>query len=304
MKKILITFYFIILLSSEVIAKIENKIVLKVENEIITNFEIKNKILTSLLFSGEVVNQQNIDKYKKEVLNLLIDQKLKKIEVTKYKIEKNNSKIDAFLSSIDPDKNNLEKKFLDNGLNFQIYLDEVTTELKWNELIYKIYSGKIEIDENIIEKEISGYIKNNSKIEEYKISKIEFYFSNKESREKILKIEEEIKEFGFDKIALKYGDKNLDNLNNNLGWINAKALNPEIYKELKDIKIGDVTKPITTQNNIIFLKLVDKKISKKENIDINSFKKKFINQKKEEQFELYSRSHLSKLRNNSLIEYK
>ena len=81
-KKLSIFILFLIInYSGKVEAKISNKIVLKVENQIITNFEIKNKILSSLLLSGEELNQDNIDKYKKEVVNLLIDNKLKKIEV-------------------------------------------------------------------------------------------------------------------------------------------------------------------------------------------------------------------------------
>ena len=40
------------------------------------------------MISGQNVTQDNINKYKKEVLNLLIDNKLKKIEVSKYNIKK------------------------------------------------------------------------------------------------------------------------------------------------------------------------------------------------------------------------
>ena len=75
-----IVIFFFIIQSTEILAKIENKIVLKVENEIITNFEIKNKILSLLMISGQNVTQDNINKYKKEVLNLLIDNKLKKLK--------------------------------------------------------------------------------------------------------------------------------------------------------------------------------------------------------------------------------
>ena len=75
-------------LLNEVVAKIENKIVIKVENEIITNFEIKNKIISSLILTGEEINQENINKYKKQIINTLIDNKLKKIEVTRFKIKK------------------------------------------------------------------------------------------------------------------------------------------------------------------------------------------------------------------------
>ena len=55
---------------------------------------------------------------------------------------------------------------------------------------------------------------------------------------------------------------------------------------------------------IIFLKLTDKRKTKAENININELKKKLTSQKKNELFNLYSKSHLSKLKNKSLIEYK
>lgn len=70
------------------------------------------------------------------------------------------------------------------------------------------------------------------------------------------------------------------------------------------MKVGDVTKPIKTQNSILFLKLDDKKISKKKDINLVKLKESIIMQKRNELFNLYSRSHLSKLKNTSIIEYK
>ena len=43
--------FLLIFFNSYSYAKIQNKIILKVENEIITNYEIKNKILRSLILS-------------------------------------------------------------------------------------------------------------------------------------------------------------------------------------------------------------------------------------------------------------
>ena len=70
------------------------------------------------------------------------------------------------------------------------------------------------------------------------------------------------------------------------------------------MNINDISIPIEKQNVIMFLKLTDKRKTKAENIDVNELKKKLISQKKNELFNLYSRSHLSKLKNKSLIEYK
>ena len=305
-KKIIILVLFLNFnLLNEVVAKIENKIVIKVENEIITNFEIKNKIISSLILTGEEINQENINKYKKQIINTLIDNKLKKIEVTRFKIKKNDAKVKSYIDNFSTEGSTLKRKFLDNNLDFQLYEDEISTEFKWQTLIYKIYSNKIEIDENSINVEINNFINNNLDVEEFEISEIEVSLNNnKEYENKILEIETKIKEDGFEKTALKYNDKYSASQKGSLGWINSKSLSDEIYKLLSQMNKGDVSKPVKRQNSIIFLKLNDKRVSKTSDLNLTKLKENLITKKKNEQFDLYSRSHLSKLRNMSLIEYK
>ena len=88
--KIIFFYFFFLLVQANAIT---NKIVLKVENEIITNYEVKNKILTSLVLSGDQITQENINNLKKRALESLIENKLKIIELKKFKIEKNISQI-------------------------------------------------------------------------------------------------------------------------------------------------------------------------------------------------------------------
>ncbi len=56
----------------------ENKIIVTVEKEFISSYELKNKIRTLLVLSGQEINQENINNIKKISLNQLIDLKLKK----------------------------------------------------------------------------------------------------------------------------------------------------------------------------------------------------------------------------------
>ena len=70
------------------------------------------------------------------------------------------------------------------------------------------------------------------------------------------------------------------------------------------MKKGEVTNEIVRQDSVLFLKLNDKKISKSSDINLEKLKKEVIAQKRNELFNMYSRSHLSKLKNSSLIEYK
>lgn len=284
-------------------AKLENQILIKVENKIITRFEVKNKIITTLILSNEEVSQENIDRLKGQALDFLIQHKLRKIELEKYNLKSDSSKLENYLNQISSnDIEGLKRKFNEYNLDYDLFKDEIDTQLKWQSLIYNIYSNKIDIDENIINKEIETILKNKKDIEEFKLSQIEILLDeNTQSDKKIKFLEKQIRIDGFEKTAIKYN--NPSGQNNNLGWINAKSLSKGIYSIIKNMKIGEISKPIKTQNSILFLKLEDKRISKTEDFNKNELKKNLLIQKKNELFNLYSKSHLSKLKNTSLIEY-
>ena len=149
-------------------ANVKNKIIVKVGNEIVTNFELKNKILTNIFLSKKELNQENIDILKKVLLDQLINLKLKKIELNKFKIEKDENRINSYLNSIS--KNNIEElkiKFKENNLSFDLFVDEIDTEFRWQKLIYSIYSKKIVIKDENINKEIEEIFLNNKTIKEF-----------------------------------------------------------------------------------------------------------------------------------------
>ena len=298
---------FIIVFNNKSFAKIESNIVIKIENEIITYFEIKNKILSTLLLTNQEINQESINNQKKRALDLLIQHKLKKIELAKYKIPNDIKQVNNYLRSIS--SNNIDKlkeEFKKNDLDFQLFLEEVETKLKWQKLIYSIYTKKIEIDESLIDLELNNSIKNKSSINEFEISEIEILKTdNKESnKNKISFVKSKIQEIGFENTATQYSASSSSTNKGNIGWITSETLSKEIFNIISKLKIGEVSDIIKRQNSYLILKLNDKKTSVIKNIDISTLKANLINAKKNEMFELYSRSHLSKLKNNILIEYK
>ena len=57
------------------------KIIVKIDNELITNFDIKNKIITKLILTNQEINQKNINDLKKISLEELIQNRLKKLSL-------------------------------------------------------------------------------------------------------------------------------------------------------------------------------------------------------------------------------
>ena len=74
-KTILLLFFVILYVSYSGNAKSdsENFILVKIGQKIITNVDVKNKILTTLIIAGQEVNQENINNIKKDALESLIN---------------------------------------------------------------------------------------------------------------------------------------------------------------------------------------------------------------------------------------
>ena len=73
---------------------------------------------------------------------------------------------------------------------------------------------------------------------------------------------------------------------------------------ISKMKVGEVSQPLIQTNGIIILKLLDQKKINIDKIDLSELRKKIVKNKKNQLLSLYSNNHLSKLKNNALIEIK
>lgn len=309
MKKVLFLIYsfiFFLFLTINLKSNIQSSIILKVDKKIVTNFEVKNKILSTLIIAGNDITQSNIDNLKKQTLENLIYFKIKEIELEKFDLRIKEERVNDIINRIS--ENNIEKlksNFKSNGLDFDLWVEEIRTELKWQKFIYLKYSNKIQIDESFINTEVDKILKTNINNKEINLSEIEVFQNNEISNDSLIsKILREIEVKGFENAAMKFSIANSSSSKGNLGWINMNTLSRKINDALKNLKPGQLSEPIIQTNSILFLKLNSVRILKNNNIDKERLKKNLIKRKQDELFNLYSRSHLSKLKNNYLIEYK
>ena len=302
-KKFIFLIYFFFI--SDLYAFSNSKIIIKVENEIITNIDLKNKIISSLVIANKEINQNSIDNLKRSSVENLINQKIKLMEVSKYNIEDNKLQLQNYLNSISNGNiKNLKGKFIQNNLDFNSFSEDINTQLKWQTLIYRIYSKKIEIDYNSIDRDINEIIEENLSIDEFNLSEIEVNRNNDISdNEIILDLKKLIIKQGFENVALENSISLSSNQKGNLGWINSKSLSEQIYNKVNNLNIGEISDPIIRSDSITILKLNNKRSVKNNQINIEELRDKLISQKKNYLFNLFSASHLSKLKNKTFIEY-
>jgi len=268
-----IFFYIILFFNFSSSYGIETKIIAMVNNEPITSYELKNKIITKLVLSNQNINQETIDKSKNAAMNSLINIKLKKNEIKKYKIEPSQSNIDSYLNKIASNDIALfKRKFINNSIDYQIFLNEIKIELSWQKL--------------------------------NKLSEIEIEITKENKQNKINQVIEEIDTFGFAETARKLSVSSTAIDNGNLGWVNEKSLSKQMNEVLKKMKINEISEPVTKLNIVSFFKIIDKRSFKIDSKNIDELKISLINQKTNELFKLYSNNYLSKIKNSSFIKFR
>jgi len=306
MIRVFIIIIHILLITKIAFAEIKTDIALRVNDKIITSFDIKNKILSELLLAKLELNQKNIDNIKSQSLNSLINLQLKKSELERYEADVSKIELDNYIKSFTKfEVKDLMNLFISNNLDWDLFVDEMKIELMWKRFIFNNYNSKIELDLNSIDDQLNEFIKDNANFNEYRLSEIEFFAENNVNlNDQVNKIVQFIKDKDFETAVIKFSSSQSKVNKGDLGWIEERLFSKDIFTIIKNLEKGEISKPLIKGNTITLFKLVDKKESSLKNIDKNLIRNNLINKRKNEQFILYSNSHLSKLKNNSFIEYK
>ena len=282
------------------------KIELQIENEIITNIDFK-KEQNYLLALNNSLKDLPKSQLKQISRDSLVREKIKKIELLKFydfkKTEKYSNKL-------------LEDFFKRLGFNsldeFKVYLknhdlkvidikEKLSIEALWNELIFKKFKDKVNVDEEKIKKKIK--MKKNF-IYQYNLSEILFELkSNEKLSDKYNIIKDRINNSGFKNSANIFSISNTSAFGGEIGWVDETQLNEVMLNELKSLKINEISRPIQTTNGYLIIKINNKK---KKELTVNFEKtfKKLVSMEKNRQLQQFSLIYFNKIKQNVFISEK
>ena len=261
-KKILYFLIVIVFFNQSSNSEIKVKIELQIGDDILTNIDFlkEQNYLIALNNNLKDLEKNQIKKIAKESL---IREKIKKSELIKFydliKADKYSDKILAnFYKRLNfKNENEFESYLKKYDLKISEIKEKLTIEKLWNEMIFKKYKDQININEDEIKKKIN---RQKSFLQEYNISEIMFELKSNESlNEKYELILQNINNKGFKNSANIFGISDSSKFGGNLGWINQNQLNDIFLKELKNMKIKEISKPIQTSAGYLILKLNDKR---------------------------------------------
>ena len=296
--KIIINVFIIVMLTEVFSMSSENtKIILKIDNEIITNRDIENEYKYLTILNPDL-KKMNKEKALIVAKASLIKEKVKLKELVKFfdlKVE--STRLSEIIKNFYQSKGlTSESEFIvylkNNGIKFQDVKNKIQIETAWNELIYKRYKNNIKIDK----KELREAVKKQKKNEDSYLL-YEIMFTNQKNKKMI---EESIKSIGFKNTATTYSISDTSKSGGKIGWIKETQLSKEVAKLVKNLKIGESTKPIKTAGGNLIL-LLDNIKKVETNIDVENELNRLISYETNKQLNQMSNMYYNKIKNNTLI---
>ena len=171
-KKIIFFLILIELTLFRVEAKqLTNNVIVSIDNSIITELDV-NKEINFLKFINNDQATNNIEILKKEIINTLIDRKIKDIETTFYKIDVSEKEIENslynYLERIKITNENLNSFYIKNEIEKDYLKNSIKIDLKWSKLIRQMYEGRINVNLTEVNKQLEHEQKSIDENEKFK----------------------------------------------------------------------------------------------------------------------------------------
>ncbi len=261
---ILFIFFYLSSLSSE--EKFEGLIV-SVDSEAITTYDLSERIKLVLKSLKLEDNIKNRDYVRDRVLELLILEKIKKIEAEKSNVEISDDELKNFISRIydfpviDYDK--FKKFLIEENIDIDVVKEQLKSELLWKKFTRQKFSSKITINKNEVDRLIENMQNKVGKIEYnfseifFKNNKLDDWVNTKNRMNRVLTLLDS--ESSFDLIAYKFDESiSSSNLKKNK-WVLESNLEAEQKELLHNMNAGDIKSNIKTNNGYKILKLNKKR---------------------------------------------
>ena len=129
--------------------QLTNNVIVSIDNSIITELDV-NKEINFLKFINNNQATNNSEILKKEIINALIDRKIKDIETTFYKIDVSEKEIEnslySYLERIKITNETLNSFYNKNEIEKDYLKNLIKIDLKWSKLIRQMYEGRLNVN--------------------------------------------------------------------------------------------------------------------------------------------------------------
>jgi hypothetical protein len=156
-KKIFLLIFFVFFLTNSEAKQLTNNVIVSIDNTIITDLDI-NKEINFLKFINKDQAVNNPELLKKEIVNSLIDRKIKDIETNYFKIEVSEKEIEIniynYLERVKINNEIINSFYNQNEIEKDYLKNIIKIDMKWSKLIRQLYESRLNVNLTEVNKEL------------------------------------------------------------------------------------------------------------------------------------------------------
>jgi len=156
-KKIFLLIFFVLFFTSSKAKQLTNNVIVSIDNSIITELDI-NKELNFLKFVNKDLAASSSEQFQKEIINSLIDRKIKDIETNYFKIEVSEKEIEnnlySYLERMKINNEILNIFYKQNEIEKDYLKNIIKIDMKWSKLIRQMYESRLNVNLTEVNREL------------------------------------------------------------------------------------------------------------------------------------------------------
>jgi hypothetical protein len=172
MSKKIFLLIFVFFLTNTEAKQLTNNVIVSIDNTIITDLDI-NKEINFLKFINKDLAANNQELFKKEILNSLIDRKIKDIETNYFKIEVSEKEIEInlynYLERIKITNEIINSFYNQNEIEKDYLKNIIKIDMKWSKLVRQLYESRLNVNLTEVNKELEK--EQNNSVDDEKLKK-------------------------------------------------------------------------------------------------------------------------------------
>lgn len=260
------------------------RIVAVVNGDVITNRDVDNRARLFALSANLPLSPDTLNRLKPQILRQLIDEKLRMQAVQKARIVVHDAQIADAIHQIEARNGMpagaLRAKFAADGVSLETLIDQIRTQIGWNEYLREKLGERIKVSPADIAQQKAVLQAQNGQTE-FRIGEIfipiETAASAADTQRFAQTVITELRngapfsvvaaEFSQDQSALQGGD---------LGWVTLNQLDPEVAKVVQEMPAGAVSNPIEVPGGLSIVTLAGKRVLGQEIGTVVSLRQVFL----------------------------
>ena len=171
-KKFFLLIFFVFFFTNSEAKQLTNNVIVSIDNTIITDLDI-NKEIIFLKFINKDQAANNPERLKKEVVNSLIDRKIKDIETNYFKIEVSEKEIEMnlynYLEKIKINNEIINSFYNQNEIEKDYLRNIIKIDMKWSKLVRQLYESRLNVNLTEVNKELEK--EQNNSVDDEKLKK-------------------------------------------------------------------------------------------------------------------------------------